>query len=1071
MNLVKLAMTRPVTITVFISAVVLFSIFAIFSMKVDIFPFINMPRITVVQPYGGMEPTQMEGFLVTEYEQHFFYISDVDHVSSRAIQGVAIMDVYFRPEANMSDAMAQVVAQVERTRAYLPPGTVSPFILRYDVGSVPVGFLTFSSKNRSLASIQDLVYSRIRPVVSTTPGVSTPPPFGGNQRTIVISVDIDRLNEYRLSIEDIVKVIHSGNTIMPSGVVRIKNLQRIASSNSIVSNIQELGNLPLETKSGPTVYLRDIATVSDSTDIQTGFALVDKKRTVYMAISKQSTASTIAVVNGVKEKIELMKTLLPNDIQVKFVFDQSVYVTEALHGLIFEGVLGALLTGGVVLLFLGDIRSSLIVVLSIPFALLAALVGLMTSGQTINIMTLGGLSLSIGILVDQATVSIENIHSKLQKGNDFIRSIYDGSVEVLVPNLLALLAVLSVFTPCFFMSGATQSLFVPLSLAVGFSLISSYFLSATFVPVAAGWFLKRPVMAETPHNANGMTENKHKDFMETIRPKYDGILERMFTFRLAIFAVYAVLIVVSAFAYFALGSEIFPAGNPKSFQLRVKAPVGTRFEETEKLAKEILFLVDEQVGKKKIEVSVAYAGSQPPSYGISSLYIWTSGPHEAVLDVAFREGAGVNLQQFQERLRKIIQKKFPDVLISFEAGDIVNKVMNFGSMTPIQVDIDGPNYLEVKRYAHQLQERMTRSNQLRDVGIVQPLEYPNIAIDIDRQKAGQHGVTVSEVGKALVAATYSSRFISPIHWKDPKGSLSYQVQVQVPQHEMSSLEDIGKIPVKTGTESGPFVRDLANLSYGFAPGEIDHYNMRRVVSVSANISGSDLGRATEATNSAIASLGTLPKGVHVTIRGQVPTMKSTFAALIGGVCIAIVSIFLMLTAYFQSLRIALSVLSVIPAIISGAILILWVSGTTINVQSFMGTIMSTGVGVANAILVAVFAEENRRKGMSARVAAMTAASARLRPVMMTSISMIAGMIPMALALSEGGDRTAPLGRAVIGGLIMSTTTVLFVLPIVYAMMMRRAGRKSASLLPPAFQQVETSTVETSTFKEGTESYV
>lgn len=1064
MWLIRWAMDRPVTVLTTVMAIVLFAVLAISRMKVDIFPFINMPRVTIVQPYGGMDPAQMEGYLVTFYEQHFFYISDVDHVSSRSIQGAAVMDVYFRPEANMSDAMAQVVAQVERTRAYLPPGTVTPFILRYDVGNVPVGFLVFSCKDKTLGEIQDVVYARVRPVVSTTPGVSTPPPFGGNQRSIVVTVDGKRLNQYHLSVDDIVEVLGNGNSIMPSGVVRVGNLQRMSDVNSVASDIQDLGRLAIKNQAGPAVYLNDIATIEDSTDIQTGYALVNGNRTVFMAISKQASASTLSVVEGLKSAIPYMQSLLPPEIKVSFVFDQSVYVTEALRGLLMEGATGAVLTGLVVLIFLRDVRSCLIVVLSIPFALLSAVVGLWLCGQTINIMTLSGLSLAVGILVDEATVCIENIHSHLQRDKRLYRAIYDGCVEVAVPRLLAMLSVISVFTPSFFMVGATQSLFVPLSLAVGFAMSASYVLSGTFVPVMSGYLLRSHktdgahALTESNDSNEAVVGNSNhppdKDWMDKLKSRYQRLLTWLFSMKAVVLCLFVSLISAGIFIYPTLGSEIFPTGNPKGFQLRVKAPIGTRFESTEEIAKKILDMIARDVGKDNIDVTVGYAGTQPPSYGNSSIYIWTAGPHEAVLDVQFKDEAKIQIRPLQERLRKEIAQCIPDAEISFEAGDIVNKVMNFGSSTPIQVDVDGPDYGADKEYARRLLTSIKKLQYLRDVCIVQPLDYPSIDINVDRVRAGQEGVTVREVGKALVAATYSSRFFTPMFWRDAKNGLAYQIQVQVPQGEINSLDAVGNIPVKTGAFSGPLVRDVAGVTFGTIPGELDHYNMRRVVSISANIGGDDLGRATRDVQSAIDSLGTPPRGVRVNIRGQVPTMKETFAALSVGVGIAIVAILIMLVSYFQSVKLALVIISVVPAILSGAVTALALTHTTINVQSFMGAIMAVGVGVANAILVIVFAEEKRQEGLSARSAALTGASARLRPVLMTSIAMIAGMVPMALGMSEGGDRIAALGRAVIGGLLTSTTTVLFVMPIIYSIVQKSSNRKNVSMLPEYEEEEE-----------------
>jgi multidrug efflux pump subunit AcrB len=1045
MWLIRLAMTRPVTIIVLVLATVLLSGLALVRMKVDIFPEIKLPRVTVVQPYGGMDPGQMEGYMVTFYEQHFFYISGVEHVASRTIQGASVMDVYFQPDADMADAMAQVVAQVERSRAYMPPGTVTPFILRYDVGSVPVGFLVFSSDTRSLGEVQDLVYSRVRPIVSTTPGVSTPPPFGGNQRSIVITVDSTKLSQYHLSSDDIVMAIDSGNVIMPSGVVRTGDLQRISSVNSVVGDIQKLGNIPLRQGEGTAIYLKDIATIKDDTDILTGYALVNSHRTVFMAISKQASASTMSVVDGIKKNIPNMQLLMPSDVHVAFEFDQSVYVTEALRGLLFEGGLGALLTGGVVLLFLRDLRSSIIVVLNIPFALLAAIVGLWLTGQTTNIMTLSGLSLAVGILVDEATVCIENIHSHLSRGVKLRRAIYDASLEVVIPTLLAMLSVVSVFTPSFFMVGATQSLFVPLSLAVGLAMFASYILCGTFVPVMCAWMLKDQ---HTVHDES-------KGLMGRFRKRYQRLLIVLMRVRWIVIGVFLLLVSSSVLLYPMLGSEIFPAGNPKGFQLRIKLPVGTRFERTEVVAKKVLDIIADQAGKDKIEVTIGYVGTQPPSYAVTNLYMWTSGPQEGVLLVEYKDHAGVNIKEMEEKLRGRFAKELPDLTTTFEAGDIVNKVMNFGAATPIQVDVSGPNFQMDKSYATMLTAELAKLSCLRDVSIVQPIDYPTINVAIDRIRAGQLGVTVKDIGKALVASTYSSRFVTPIYWRDPKSGLSYQVQMEVPQEQVHSLATIGEMPVKSSGFSGPFVRDVANLSYSTMAGEYDHYNMQRMLSISANLANDDLGGAARQVQQAINKLGTPPRGVKVNVRGQVPTMHETFFALSLGVVFAVVAIFLLLVAFFQSVRLSLTIVSVIPAILAGAVMALAATHTTINVQSFMGAIMATGVGVANSILVVVFAEERRMLGMSSKGAAITGAAARLRPVLMTSIAMIAGMVPMALGMSEGGDRTAPLGRAVIGGLLVSTTAVLLVLPQIYAIVQRRSSRKGASVMPDAEKSVAT----------------
>jgi len=503
----------------------------------------------------------------------------------------------------------------------------------------------------------------------------------------------------------------------------------------------------------------------------------------------------------------------------------------------------------------------------------------------------------------------------------------------------------------------------------------------------------------------------------------------------------------SILIYPTLGREIFPAGNPKGFQLRLKAPVGTRFEKTEEIAKDVLKMIQDDVGERNVEVSISYVGSQPPSYAISNAYMWTSGPQEAVMMVSFEEDAHVQIKRLEERLRQQFKESFSDCDFTFEAGDIVNTVMNFGASTPIRVDVDGPNYSEVTEYARKVLDKLKNVSSLRDVGILQPLDYPTVQVIVDRVRAGQLGVSVKDIGHALVSSTYSSRFVTPMYWRDAKSGLSYQVQVQVPQGDLDSTQAVGAIPIKTGNYAGPFMRDVARVSFGTTPGEFDHYNMRRTISISANLGSEDLGGAAVDVNKAIDSLGKPPRGVKVSVRGQVPTMKDTFFALSLGIVFAVVAIFLLLVSFFQSIALAFIIVSVVPAILFGALLALFLTHTTLNVQSFMGAIMATGVGVANSILVIVFAEERRALGISAKSAAITGAAARLRPVLMTSIAMIAGMIPMALGIGEGADRTAPLGRAVIGGLFVSTNAVLLVLPLVYALVQKRASRKGVSLLP------------------------
>lgn len=1041
MWLIKLAMGRPVTMMVVVVTLLLSAFLSARMMKVDIFPNLNLPVVYVVQPYGGMDPSQLEAFVVAHYENHFLYISGVDHIESKAIQNVAVLKVVFKPDTNMAEALANVVAQVERSRSKMPPGTVTPFILRFDAGNVPVGYIVLSSKTESVAKIAALGDERIRPIISTIPGANTTHPFGGNVRTIVLTVDPQKLRALQLSPDEVVNNLTSGNLITPSGLVRTGRTQRIANLNSTVLDIHELEKIPLKLGAGATVLLGDVATVEDDMDIPTGWALVNGRRTVFLSITKLAEASTVEVVQLVKAALPRMKAVVPEDIDVTFNFDQSIYVTEAVSGLLFESAVGAALTGLMVLLFLRDIKSAFIVVVTIPIALAAAVVGLSCTGQTINIMTLGGLSLAVGVLVDEATVAIENIHTHLDRGVPLYAGITAACIEVITPQLLAVMSVISVFLPSFFMEGTTKALFVPLSLAVGFAMLASYVLSNTLVPVLCGWMLKSHQKSE--HHG----KNKNVGFLARLRKNYALALSKVFRWQWSILAGYALITAGILFIFVpTLKTEIFPMGNPSSFQLRLTAPAGTRMEITEKYTQEALELIAKEVGPDNMDISISYVGTQPPNFAVSNVYIWTSGPQEAVLLISLRHGAHINLSDLRERLRKELHQALPEVSISFESGDIVNKIMNLGAPTPIQIDITGANLKTDAKYANKIIVELKKVPAIRDAMIIQPLEYPTIDVAVDRVRAGQLGMTASDVSKALVPAVYSSRFVKQIWWRDPHHGHSYQIQVQYPAANVSSIKDVESIPLNAGAASSPQISDVAQVNYGTMVGEYDRYNLRRIISISANIAGDDLGAAAREVQKAIDRAGQPPRGMNVDIRGQVPILQRTFTGLGNGLILAVVAILLMLVGYFQRIRLALVVVSVVPAILAGVVLSIKLTGVTLNVQSFMGSIMAVGIGIANAILIVSFSESRRMTGVTSGPAAIRGAVSRLRPVLMTSIAMIAGMMPMALGMAEGGERTAPLGIAVIGGLAFSLIAVLFVLPLIFATVQHGASRILPSML-------------------------
>jgi multidrug efflux pump subunit AcrB len=1035
MWLIRAALRRPITVVVLVIAVALCSILAILRMRMDIFPNLNLPVIYVAQPYGGMSPAQMEGYLTYYYEYHFLYINGIQTVDSKSIQGAALLKLTFHPGTNMSEALAQTISYVNRAHAFMPYGTVPPFIIRFDAGTVPVGYLVFSSKTRDLGQIQDLALNLVRPVFATLPGVSAPPPFGGNQRTIVINVDPDRLRAYGMSPQEIVKAVSTGNTIMPAGAMQMGTLQRMVPMNDVVRKPSELLDLPIRTGAGPTVFIRDVATVQDSTDILAGYALVNGRRAVYIPVTKRPDASTLTVVNEVKASLPRFRSLIPEDITVSYEFDQSTYVKAALSSVTREGLLGALLTGLMVLLFVGDWRSSAIVVVTIPFALLAAVVALWAAGQTINIMTLGGLALAVGILVDEGTLVIENIHTHLAQGTGRARAIVDASREVAVPRLLAMLCVLSVFVPSFFMTGVAHALFVPLALAVGFAMAASYLLSSSLVPVISTWALRE--------HANRAAQAGR---FERFRGRYEQVLRRVLPRRRAVMAGYlTVAILVIVFLGPVMGRELFPASGADQFQFRFRAATGTRVVDTERMTREVLQHIEQDAGPGNVQITLGYVGAQASSYPINTVFLWTSGPQEAFMRVALRPGAHIDMDRLKERLRQELPEQFPSSNFSFQAGDIVSQIMNFGSPTPVEVAIRGPRLEQNRAFAEKVRQELSRIRSLRDLQFEQPLDYPSVDVDVDRELAGQMGVTVEQVGRSLVAATSSSRFVTPNYWRDPNSGIGYQVQVEVPQPRMISLQDVERVPVSTDGSVHPMLGDVATVHMGTVVGEYDRENGQRMLTLSANVQGDDLGRVAAQIQQAIKRAGTPPRGVTVSVGGQIAPMQETLQNLGIGLALAIVVIFLLLAANFESMRLSLVVISTVPAVICGVIFVLLITGTTLNVQSFMGAIMAIGVAVANAILLVTFAEHNRRAGMPAEEAAAVSARARIRPVLMTSMAMIAGMIPMALALGSGAEETAPLGRAVIGGLLFATIATLGILPSVFTAVQGGASTASASL--------------------------
>src|SRR5579883_1280947 len=1037
MRLVLAALGRPITVVVALIAIALCAVLAARRMPVDIFPQVGDPAIYVAQPYSGMDPAQMEGYLTYYYEYHFLYITGIDHVESKSIQGAALMKLVFHEGTNMSQAMSETVGYVNRARSFMPPGTVQPFITRFDAGSVAVGLLVFSSTGHTQGELQDYALNRVRPLFATLPGVSAPPPFGGNQRTIVVTLDPDKLRQYQISPEEAITAVNKSSVVMPSGNMWTGQVQRIARTNAALGgNLSDLLSTPIRPGSGTTVYLRDIGTVENGTDIISAYAHVNRKRTVYIPVTKRADASTLAVINAVKAAIPTFKRVLPEDVDVSLAFDQSPYVTNSLRGLVLEGLLGAALTGLMVLIFLRDWRSALIVVMNIPFALLCAVILLWATGQTINIMTLGGLALAVGVLVDEATVEIENIHTRMSPGVSRARAVVEACSRTAIARLLSMFCILAVFVPSFFMVGVSRQLFVPLSLAVGFSMIASYLLSSTLVPVFSTWLMRESHRGEEREGLFGL-----------IRRFYAKYLSGVLRIRWALAFIYLVTSIGLLYILVPrLGTELFPDISAPLLRIRLRAPAGTRIEETERIVLRALDVIERTAGKDSITISSDFEGLIPSSYPVDLIHLFTAGPQDAIIQVALKSDAPRG-EGLRERLRQNLNKELPNCHVSFEAGDIVTKVMGFGSPTPVLVDIHGINLQDAYAYGEKVRAQLAKLDFLRDLQFQQEKNYPTLDIDINRDRAGQFGLTMADVVHSVVPATSSSRFTDPNYWRDPNSGNAFQIQVELPQYRLQSVDQIATVPVMPSGGSKPLLDDIAGLKLATMPGEIDRYNGQHVVSLTANLHGRTLGQAEGPIRQAVSAAGEPPRGITVQYRGQIPPLDLTISGLRVGLLLAVGAIFLLLAANFQSLRLALAIVLTVPAVLCGVVLMLLLTNTTLNIQSFLGAIMAVGIAVANSILLVTFAEHARREGQPLREATREGATGRLRAILMTATAMIFGMLPMAVGFGEGGPQAAPLGRAVIGGLIASTFATLTILPAIYAILQGRASATSPSLNP------------------------
>jgi multidrug efflux pump subunit AcrB len=1065
--MVRAALKRPITVLVLFMGLLLFSVLAIKTIPIDIFPKLNAPTIYVIEQYGGMSATQMEGFFATRMQDQFLYINGIRNVESKNIQGLSLIKLTFYENTDMAEASAQVALQVSRVSAFFPPGALPPQVIRFDASSLPIGELVFSSKTKSLNEIFDLALTRVRPLFATVPGMSSAPPFGSNARTVVINVTPEKLRAYNLSADEVVDAIVKNNTITPSGNIRIDSTMFITSINSLETKVTHFEDIPIKSNGVGIIYVRDVARVADASDITVDYALVNGKRSIYIPVVKTADASTWDVVQILRKRLPEMKSLLPDDVNISYEFDQSVFVINAAKSLMTEGILGAILTGLMVLLFLRDLRSSLVVIITIPVAVLSAVFFLKLAGQTINIMTLSGLALAIGVLVDQATVTIENIHQHLEMGKSKKQAILDACSEITFPLLLILLCILAVFAPAFVMSGVPRAMFLPLSLSIAFAMMVSFVSAQTLVPVISVWLLKAEKFQykhKGSHAHAGLAmdnqeinEIDNHDRQEELHPEENGYFQRLKTGLLNrlekwmpnrkwIVSFYVLIIGALAIGCFILiGKDLLPKTNNGQLQLRIREPDGTRLEVTEKDTRGILNLVDSTVGGN-IAISSAYIGLVPSNFGTSNLYIFTSGTHESIIQVNLSAHYKTNMEALKEKLRGVIRSHYRDIRISFEPIELTEKIMSQGASTPIEVRVAGKNMNDIERYGERLLAKLNSIPSLRDVQIAQPLHFPTINITIDRTKLVLMDLSLDNISKSITDVTSSSRYTNKNLWLDDKTAYTYQTQVQVPEYNMNSVEELQSVSLVKG-QMRPVLGDVATLSVDTLPGEYDRSGPRRFITISANMYHTDLGSATAAVQKAIDELGEPPAGLVPEVKGMSSLLTETLDSLQSGLLAAIVVILLLLAASYQSFGLSIAVLSTVPAVLLGSLTLLLITGATLNLQSYMGIIMSIGVSVANAILIVTNAEALRFQYKDPFRAAVTAAGVRLRPILMTSLAMIAGMIPMASGLGEAGDQSAPLGRAVIGGLIFSTMASLCIVPLVYGWIRQKTSFINVSLLP------------------------
>jgi multidrug efflux pump subunit AcrB len=1044
MWIVRLALNRPYTFVVL--ALLLFLIGPVMLLRtpVDIFPEINIPVVSIIWTFTGLVPKEMETRITSIYERALTTtVDNIEHIESQSLNGVSVIKVFLQPQANVEGAIAEVNAEAAATMKQLPSGITPPLVIRYSASTVPILQLGLSGKGLSEQQLNDFASNFIRPQLATVPGAAVPLPYGGKVRQIMVDIDSSHLKSEGLSALDVVNAVNAQNVILPSGTAKIDKLEYNVGLNGTPVTVQELNDLPIKTVNGGAIFMHDVAHVRDGFAVQQNIVRQDGQRGVLLTIEKAGNASTLAIVAGIRAALPAISATLPPELVMRPLADQSVFVKGSLNGVVREGIIAASLTSIMILVFLGSWRSTLIICISIPLSILTSLLLLSALGETINIMTLGGLALAVGVLVDDATVEIENMQRNIAMGKELRQSILDGAQEIAMPAFVSTVCISIVFVPMFFLSGVARYLFVPLAEAVVFALFASYFFSRTIIPTLVMFLLPKELEAHR-HSVAGRPMGRfariHHRFelaFESLQSKYTNLLAQCLEHRRMFLSAFLIFCLSSLILIPWLGQDFFPAVDAGQFLLHMRAKTGTRIEETARLVDEVDRYIKTQIPANELGGILDNIGLPTSGINLSYSNSGTIGNADADILGSLQTNHRPTAD-YVAHLREELPKRFPGTSFYFEPADIVAQTLNFGVPAPLDIQIVGADVAGNYTVASQIAEQMRAVPGAVDVHIQQLLDQPRLQFDVDRLRVQQVGLTERDVANNVLISLSSSFQTTPNFWLNTKNGVSYNIAVQTPQYQIHSLDTLRNIPVNSPTAPSPqLFENLAAMSRLNEPAIVSHYNVRPVIDIYASVQGRDLGGVAKDVQRITADATKhLPRGSTLVTRGQVATMHSSFVGLFAGLAFAIALVYLLLVVNFQSWTEAFIIVTALPGALAGICWILFLTGTTLNVPALMGTIMSIGVATSNSVLVITFANEHFAESKDSFKAALEAGATRLRPVMMTAMAMVIGMIPMALGMGDGGEQNAPLGRAVIGGLLFATVATLFFVPIVFAVIRR-----------------------------------